>query len=470
MAERPARLSTVTVTTSSTAPTVPNDPAGQAAALAITEILHQASVELAYAPADGPPPPVQECHADGAPVAVAATGPGPEGWTITCTVRLFGRIATLAEADGDGLQVLLCALPAAALRAAARVRQPNDAARRLDAPLRRALRDLVVVEVLGHHGSMGEADVTSLVAETVEYLIELSGTRVEAEQVTHGVLISDVFTDEPRLRFDYPDDLRTAKRAPLLFDGQRSVLVVDRKGRARFEMQRHRLDLLSPDDRTEDYAAEFTQSGSLVSSATRRLGGIGLFLRADRSIWVYVDGQPLILRRGERWTAFPLELTAIIDRMIGGGDAAQTVVQAAYLTSAMGHGAILAIVSEASRVDLAVSPKDRYDLRGEQDLEAMRPETKLHHLIDAEHVDAQTLARLADLDGATIVDRHGQLIAYGAIVTSANSEHEGARTAAAKTLSQDAEVVLKVSQDGDITVFAGGELVANLLGPSAAST
>jgi hypothetical protein len=456
----------VTLTTSSTTHQVPEDPAGEAAALAITEILHPAAVELVYTPIDGPAPAVHECDADGGPVAVAASGPGPDGWTITCTVRLFGRIATLAEADGDGLKDLLCALPAAALRAAARVRHPVASGRKLDAPLRRALRDLVVVEVLGRHRGVGGADATSLVAETLEYLMELSGTRVEAEQVTHGVLISDVFTDEPRLRFDYPDDLRAAKRAPLLFDGQRSVLVVDRQGRARFELQRHRLDLLAPGEEADAFAAEFTQSGSLVSSATRRLGGIGFFLRADRSIWVFVDGQPLVLRRGERWTAFPLELTAIIDRMIGGGAAAQTVVQAAYLTSAMGHGAILAIVSEAAKIDHAVSPKDRYDLRDEQDREGMRPETKLHHLIDAERIDAQTLARLADLDGATIVDREGNLLAYGAIVTSANSEHEGARTAAAKTLSHDAEVVLKVSQDGDITVFAGGELVANLLGPS----
>ena len=44
-----------------------------------------------------------------------------------------------------------------------------------------------------------------------------------------------------------------------------------------------------------------------------------------------------------------------------------------------------------------------------------------------------------------------------------NSEHEGARTAAAKTLSTVADVVLKVSQDGDVTVFAGGEAVATLL-------
>ncbi|MBI2706058.1 MAG: DNA integrity scanning protein DisA nucleotide-binding domain protein, partial [Actinobacteria bacterium] len=78
----------------------------------------------------------------------------------------------------------------------------------------------------------------------------------------------------------------------------------------------------------------------------------------------------------------------------------------------------------------------------------------------------QTVARLAALDGATVLDRDAHLLAYGAIVASADSQNEGARTAAAKTLSETAEVVLKISVDGDITVFHKGEMVATLLGQS----
>ena len=65
----------------------------------------------------------------------------------------------------------------------------------------------------------------------------------------------------------------------------------------------------------------------------------------------------------------------------------------------------------------------------------MRPETRLHHLIDGSDLDAADARPLAELDGATILDRDGRLLAYGAIVTSSDSEHEGARTAAAKSLS-----------------------------------
>ena len=45
-----------------------------------------------------------------------------------------------------------------------------------------------------------------------------------------------------------------------------------------------------------------------------------------------------------------------------------------------------------------------------------------------------------------------------------DSAHEGARTAAARTLSLSADIVLKVSVDGDITVFREAEVVATLLG------
>jgi hypothetical protein len=250
----------------------------------------------------------------------------------------------------------------------------------------------------------------------------------------------------------------------VLFDGQRSVLLVDSEGHARSELQRHRLDRLAPTSDPRKPQREFVDSGSLVAEATRRLGGVGFFLRADRTIWVFVDGQPLVLRRGEHWTAFPLELTGFIAKMIGGGRAAEIVVQAAFIVSAQGRGAILAVVEGTDVLQGVVSAKDRYDLRNEFDPTAMRPETRLHHLLDAEELDGQTLARLASLDGATIVDRDGNLLAYGAIVTSSDSQHEGARASAAKTLSETADVALKVSEDGDITVFRAGEMTATLLG------
>jgi hypothetical protein len=448
---------------SSTVDSMPSEPIGEAVAASIAEILGGSSVELRLSPDDSPLPPV----ADG-PGTVTAVGPGPPGWRASLTVRLPERIAPLVTPAIGPLLKILGLLPEAGLRVAASFwALVGTESGPLSPALHRAVRDMIVVEALSRHRAWGGPGLRSeLIAETVEFLIELSGTRVESHDLTHGVIITDVLRETPRLEFRYPHDLRTVKRAPLLFDGQRAVLVVDRQGRARTELQSHRLDRLgTPAGALDAYSAEFAYSGSLVAEATRRLGGVGFFLRADRTIWVFAGGDPLLMRRAEHWTTFPLALAAAITTAIGSNAAtADVVVQAAFIISAQRHGAILAIVDDPERLDGIVSPKDRYDVRNSFDPTAMQAETRLHHLIEAEDLDAQTLARLAALDGATILDRDGHLIAYGAIVTTSDSQHEGARTAAATTLSHSAEIVLKVSVDGDITVLRDGEVIATLLG------
>lgn len=388
---------------------------------------------------------------------------------LAFTVRLDGRVAQLTSRERNSLTELLDAVPAAGVEVVRRLPQGTSDASgfRLDSALRRALRDMVAAEVLVRYARarLGRPVTVDLIADTIGFLIELSGTRVESHNLTHGVVISDVLRDVPRLEFAYPADVRAAKRAPLLFDGQRAVLVVDPEGRARTELQRHRLcRLTDAGDAAVEDDDDLVESGSLVAEATRLVGGLGLFLRADRSIWTFVDGLPLLVRRSEHWTAFPLELTASIENMIGGGNVAGLVARATFMISARPQGAILAIVDDPADLKGVVPAKDRYDQRAEIGREEMRPETRLHHLIDAEQLDDETLVRLAELDGATVLDRDGRLLAYGAIVSSADSEHEGARTAAAKTLSEHARVVLKVSVDGDITIFRDGVAVTTLLG------
>jgi hypothetical protein len=439
----------------------PGDPVAEVVAQALEEVVSGATVVLTHTRAGA-----GTTHASPLAGSATATAPGPDGWDICLTVHLERRVARMLSEGSGALAELLDVLPAAGVRTVSRLRDSAVSNGPVPPSVRRAVRDALAAEIVVTYlcRRLGDAARRDLVAETIEYLIELSGTRVEAHELTHGVIVTDVLEDEPRLELRYPDDLRPAKRAPLLFDGQRSVLVVDPAGRARTELQRHRFDRLGGGASARPPSDGWMDSGWLVGLATRTLGGVGFFVRADRTIWTFVDGQPLLVRRGEHWTAFPVELATSISNMIGGGAAAGIVARAAYLISARPQGAILAIVDDPSTLDGVVSLKDRYDLRNEIDPEGMRPETRLHHLMDADDLDEHTLARLAALDGATIVDRDAGLIAYGAIVTSADSEHEGARTAAARTLSETALVVLRVSVDGDITIFRDGAAVTTLLG------
>lgn len=439
----------------------PADPVADAVADALSDVLVGAIVAVGHTPAGAAR--VEEATGNATRSATAA---GPPGWDTTITVRLAPRVARLLEEGPTALAELLDALPLAGLRAAEQLRDVVGHGTRLAPAVRRAVRDTLAAEILDTYfaARLGGTSGSILIAETIDYLVELAGTRVEAHDLTHGVVMTDVLGDVPRLELRYPEDLRPAKRAPLLFDGQQSVLVVDAMGRARTELQRHHFDRLRSERAAKPADDTWLDSGSLVAQATQALGGVGFYLRGDRSIWTFVSGRPLLVRRGEHWTAFPVELGASISSMIGGGRAADIVARAAYMISARPQGAIFAIVDDPSAIDGVVSTKDRFDLRHEVDRAAMQPETRLHHLIDAGNIDEHTVARLGALDGATVLERDGRLVAYGAIVTTADSEHEGARTAAARTLSENALVVLRVSVDGDITIFRAGAAVTTLLG------
>ncbi|HTO00994.1 MAG TPA: hypothetical protein VL068_09995, partial [Microthrixaceae bacterium] len=340
-------------TRTSTVEILPDDPAADMVAESISEILLGAKVEISYSP-------LGEEDQESRPYepTASAQGAGPPGWSMEIRLKLNPRLASLSGSDGSVLRELLESLPQAGLNAAAEFR-PAVQSTAVGPALKRAIRDTVVAEVLTillsvrfQHPIRRE-----LIDETFDFLIELGGIRVESQDLTHGVVITDGIKDEPRLRFSYPEDVREAKRAPLLFDGHRSILVVDSQGRARTEFQRSRPDRL---ERIDHGAGD-----SLAAEATLQLGGLALMLESDRTIRAFIDGQPLLVRRGEHWTAFPLELGRAITKMVGGGSAAQLIVQAALRISSERHGAILAIVSDPDSLQGIVPLKDRYDLRNE---------------------------------------------------------------------------------------------------------
>jgi hypothetical protein len=74
-------------------------------------------------------------------------------------------------------------------------------------------------------------------------------------------------------------------------------------------------------------------------------------------------------------------------------------------------------------------------------------------------LDPAVLASLAKIDGATVMDTHGRLLAVGAILLHSEPPEphsalavEGARTTAAMTAARFG-AVLKVSEDGFITFY-----------------
>jgi DNA integrity scanning protein DisA with diadenylate cyclase activity len=129
--------------------------------------------------------------------------------------------------------------------------------------------------------------------------------------------------------------------------------------------------------------------------------------------------------------------------------------------SMQGHGAILAICTDRDALVAVTETKDRASDTAEPTGDVDDDLTRLLHLPDV--VTAAGLVRLARLDGATIVGPDGAVLAYGAIVRTTGSQGEGARTAAARTLSTAVDVAISISHDGPVTVYRNGRAHLDLL-------
>jgi DNA integrity scanning protein DisA with diadenylate cyclase activity len=78
-----------------------------------------------------------------------------------------------------------------------------------------------------------------------------------------------------------------------------------------------------------------------------------------------------------------------------------------------------------------------------------------------QNIDRRIVTDLASLDGALIVDRSGRTLAYGAMTRTAGGSRQGARSRAAIASSREG-LAIKVSSDGNISLFARGESVMEL--------
>jgi hypothetical protein len=448
----------------------PPDPWGVALGEFLVNLLDGVEITFDYSPPDSSrslEPIIADHQSEG---SWSTLHEGPLGWKTRLSLRLAPRAVGFYPGETAELPPELIELPDASVRAIERVTaQPISEAGPYPSMVA-ALHDVVVAEMMAEQLAenasrrFDRARAARNLSDVLTYIDELSSTRIEGRSPTHGVVITAEKPEWKPVGVQYPGEIRTLKRTPLLFDGVASTIVLSTEGTVLGEMTRRRL---SRYEKTPDALAPFEDAlgpdGALVAATSRALGGIGLFLRSDQTVWVFDNGAPVLIRRGGRWKSLPLEsLIAGVADLTGSADVAELVVRTALLASLRDHGAIIGVVGSGDLLEKVVEDKDRYDLvqtnHGKQPVES-----QVHRILRGDVLDVDTLLRITRIDGATIVDKRGRLIAYGAIVRSMASRSEGARTAAARTLSRVADVVLKVSEDGPISVFASGSEVASFL-------
>ena len=314
------------------------------------------------------------------------------------------------------------------------------------------------------------------VTETIAYLESLACSRVEHQELSHGVIIAPSSKTNKALKTGaYPDDFRRLKRTPLLVDGVHSALWISPGGDP---IQWITAESLRKARKCPAIARNPFGPLSLLAVASKSLRGIALGLSPDGSIVIFAKGRPLFVRRSGTWRGMMWStVRETIDKKYG--EIGTVIFDAALLLATTGHGGVIGIVAsppdglhEKDRVDIArekvysFDPELLYSLTTDEyvvaqlprELKGTHPEWLFHALLPDDQVTSlgcSMVATIAAIDGATVIDKNGKILAYGAVIPSHPCRSEGARSAAARELSEHGFVV-KVSADGPITLYEGG--------------
>jgi hypothetical protein len=266
-----------------------------------------------------------------------------------------------------------------------------------------------------------------------------------------------------------------------LCDGVRTVYLVDRQG----ELQRA-VDVARWAERTQgpeplrdpcprDYASH--------AKATRGGGHVCVVLTPSQEIKVFARGTLAFAFSDARWRLLdiPTKFDAWCDAVSASSrhdDLARRVFQAALNLSEDRKGALFVVLRDpAVSIPQLIAPADRIveevaadDPQDPDNLSPRLAKRSLHHVVRGRtlhDLEDTVLEALAGLDGAVVTDLDGRLLTFGAILRIAPEALkiaravEGARTLAALAASYHGPV-LKVSEDGFLTMFLGGRRVWEL--------
>lgn len=197
-----------------------------------------------------------------------------------------------------------------------------------------------------------------------------------------------------------------------------------------------------------------------VGSAPFRLGAvahwaqdgkIALVLNKVGEILVFMNGQLTFARRAAHWHFLTHEAIHSQMRWPEPRDLRTAIYESALDASFARSGAAIGVVLRKNRHNWqnVVSEDDRLATSNTTKAKTLR---KMINGKSFHELDRPRRQELLAIDGATVLDQHGEFLAVGAIIKLPGGSVAGARVAAALELSK-LGIGIKVSQDGGILCF-----------------
>lgn len=303
-----------------------------------------------------------------------------------------------------------------------------------------------------------------MIANAIEVLRVAALSSYENRAISSGVLILDSEQDAHRGRrppetpFRYSHELTGIKSFYRLSDGLQTVFLVNRAGSV--------LEIVEVARRVSDGVLDVPCPTPYRphALATEHNRDVCIVLSPSHEIKVFADGVQIFSFRNARWHLLDVaEKYRMWAEAVGNGPLAERLFQTALDLADAREGALFVVLRDPqASLPLLVAPGDQLDTDRAQPGQGTSMRSRLLQTLRGETatgVDPAVLASLAKVDGATVVDRSGRLLAIGAILihTEPPEPHstlavEGARTTAAMTAGQFG-AVLKVSEDGLITFY-----------------
>jgi DNA integrity scanning protein DisA with diadenylate cyclase activity len=343
------------------------------------------------------------------------------------------------------------------------------------------LEDLVVTDFL-------DAEEPYRIPAALEALRVAALSTYENRRVSTGALLLGTDHDpaapgrvNPEGAPRFNTRLTAIKGFHRLCDGVRTLFLVDRQGEMSRAVDIHHWAEVTQG--TEPLAHPCPRDYWSHAKATRSGGHVCVVLTPSQEIKVFARGVLAFAFSDARWrlldipTKFAVWCEAV-SSSCRQGDLARRIFQAALNLSEDRKGALFVVLRDpAASIEHLIAPADRIDSEvasdDPQDPENLSPrlaKRSLHHVVrgqDLLDLDPTVLEAIAGLDGAVVTDLDARLLTFGAILRIGPETQkvaravEGARTLAALAASYHGPV-LKVSEDGFLTMYLGGRRVWEL--------
>jgi len=330
---------------------------------------------------------------------------------------------------------------------------------------RGAIEDRYVSAFLDALGS-GDPDRSraDLFSTAIEVLRVAALSSYENHSISSGVLLLEREADgesgspaRADLSYRYSQALTAIKSFYRVCDGIRTLFLVNRQGSV--------LDIVDIARHARAVPLEVPCPSTYRAHALATVGNqkICIVLSPAHEIKVFAQGVQMFSFRNARWHL--LDMKAKYDMweaVIGHHQLAERLFQTAIDLADAREGALFVVLRDPkASMPLLVSPADQLDAPHGTPGDSPTRGQMMYMLRDrtAIALDREVLMGLARMDGATVMDSTGRLLAIGAILLHPEPPEphstlavEGARTTAAMAAGRMG-AVLKVSEDGLITFY-----------------